>query len=99
MNDSWTFIAILIVIAILPFAVFGAVRLVAWVAPASARRLAAIEQRHHRAYWGVAALMYALIGILHFASANGEPVFGVVFLLVAVAATVKGTRKPRPSVS
>jgi hypothetical protein len=95
MNDSWTFVAILIVVALLPFALLAAVRLAARVVPANAHWLAEIERRHHRSYWGVFALLYVVAGVGHFARGNGEPLFGALFLMMGVAAAIKGARKPR----
>jgi hypothetical protein len=96
MSGSRIFAVFVIVAAILPFALLAAVRLLARFAPASARGFAAIERRHHRAYWGGFALVYAAIGIGHLASSQGEPVFGALFLMMAGAAMIKGMRADVP---
>jgi hypothetical protein len=56
-----------------------------------------MERRHHRAYWTVLAIAYALMGIRHLALGGGQPLFGLVFLVLAVAAAIKGARAPGPS--
>jgi hypothetical protein len=97
MTESWTLIAILVIVAVAPFALLGVVHLTAWAMPATARRLAEIEQRHHRAYWSVLAVAYALMGVRHLTLGGGQPLFGPVFLVLGVAAAIKGARAPRQS--
>jgi hypothetical protein len=97
MSESWTLIAILVAIAVVPFALLGVVHLTAWAMPATARRLEEMEQRHHRAYWTVVAIAYALIGIRHVTVGGGQPLFGLVFLVLVVAAAIKVARAPRQS--
>jgi len=95
MSDSWTLIAILVAVAVVPFALLGVIRLTAWAMPAMARRVAEMERRHHRAYWTVMAIGYALMSIRHLTAGDGQRLFGLLFLVMVVAAAIKVARAPR----
>jgi hypothetical protein len=97
MSESWTLVAILVAAAALPVVLLRVVHLTAWAMPAIARRRAALELRHHRAYWTVVAIAYAVIGVQHLMVDGGQPLFGLAFLVMVVAAAIKVARAPRQS--
>jgi hypothetical protein len=92
MDDSWMFVGALLLVAIVPFALFGMVRFVAWAAPAHVRWAAGIERRFYRAYWLILGGTYVVVGILHLVHRKGEPVFGAAFVSLGLVAGWRGMR-------
>ena len=97
MNNMWMFAIVLLVVAIVPFALLGAIRLVAWAAPAQARWAIRLEREHFKAYWYLFGATYLFVGIVHFVKSTGEPVFGTAFTAMGVLSLVRAVRGRRES--
>jgi len=95
MNNTWMFAIVLLVVAIVPFALLGAIRLVAWAAPANARWAMKLERDHYKAYWSIVGAMYLVTGIGYFVKPSGEPVFGTMFTAMGVLSLVRAVRGRR----
>lgn len=92
MNNSWMFVGALLVVAAVPFVMIGAIRFIAWAAPAHARWVAAIERRHYRAYWLAVGGTYLAFGVAHFVREDGEPIARAAFSGPGVVYVVQGLR-------
>jgi hypothetical protein len=92
MNDLWLFFGAWLIVAIVPFALYGAIRIGAWAAPALFRWSERIERQFYRTYWLVSGGAYLLMGILHFTLKRGEPIFGVAFVAIGLASAWRGMR-------
>ena len=92
MSYFWMFIGALLVVAMVPFALYGLVRFGAWAVPAHFRWAEGIERRFYRTYWLLLGGMYLLTGILHLVRRRGEPAFGVAFLGLSLVCCWRGIR-------
>ena len=92
MDYAWLFLGALLVVAIVPFALYGLVLLGAWAVPAHFRWAEGIERHFYRTYWLLLGGMYLATGILHLTRRRGEPAFGVAFLALAVVCGRRGLR-------
>jgi hypothetical protein len=89
------FVAVLLVAAIVPFALLGAVRFVARAAPTYCRWATDFERQHQTGYWMLMATMYLLLGVGYFVTKKSEPVFGGLFTAMGLASIVKAVRSRR----
>jgi hypothetical protein len=92
MDYAWLFLGALLVVAMVPFALYGLLLFGAWAVPAHFRWAAGIERRFYRTYWLLLGGMYLLSGILHLTRKRGEPAFGVAFLGLAMVCGSRGIR-------
>jgi len=92
MDHLWLFLGVLLVVAVVPFALYGLVLFGGWAIPAHFRWAAGIERRFYRHYWLFLAAMYLMTGILHLTRRRGEPAFGVAFLGLAVVSSWRAMR-------
>jgi hypothetical protein len=95
MNDSFSFVAVLLVAAVVPFAFLGAVRLAARAAPAYCRWATGFERQHRTRLWMLMATMYLLMGAGYFVTKNPEPAFVGLFAVMGLASIVKAVRRRR----